>query len=70
MRAPLVFYGSSETHGWAYKAAEWLGLGRRAFRQVPVTEDFTVRIDALEQLIAEDRAADLNHLPLSARRAP
>lgn len=59
MRAPLVFYGSSETHGWAYKAAEWLGLGRRAFRQVPVTEDFTVRIDALEQLIAEDRAAGL-----------
>lgn len=58
-RAPLVFYGSSETHGWASKAAEWLGLGRRAFRQVPVQDDFTVRIDALEQLIAQDRAAGL-----------
>ncbi|HEY0930311.1 MAG TPA: pyridoxal-dependent decarboxylase [Gemmatimonas sp.] len=58
-QAPLVFYGSSETHGWAYKAAEWLGLGRRAFRQVPVHDDFTVRIDALEACIAADRAAGL-----------
>lgn len=56
---PLVFYGSAETHGWAFKGAEWLGLGRRAFRQVPTHEDFTIRVDALARMIADDRAAGL-----------
>jgi len=57
--APLVFYGSRETHGWAHKAAEWLGLGDRAFRQVPVHPDFTMQREALGQMIAADRAAGL-----------
>lgn len=57
--SPLVFYGSTETHGWANKAAEWLGLGSRAFRHVPVHDDFTIRVDALETQIAADRAAGL-----------
>jgi aromatic-L-amino-acid/L-tryptophan decarboxylase len=56
---PLVFYGSSETHGWARKAAEWLGLGVRAFRQVPVHPDFTMQREALERMIEADRAAGL-----------
>jgi glutamate/tyrosine decarboxylase-like PLP-dependent enzyme len=54
-----VFYGSSETHGWAHKAAEWLGLGDRAFRAVPVDADYRVRLDALRQMIETDRAAGL-----------
>src|SRR5215469_14848986 len=33
----LVFYASSQTHGWCQKAAELLGLGNRSFRRVPVT---------------------------------
>jgi glutamate/tyrosine decarboxylase-like PLP-dependent enzyme len=57
--APLVFYGSSETHGWARKAAEWLGLGDRAWRRVPVNADYTMDLDALARCIADDRAAGL-----------
>ncbi|AMW05089.1 pyridoxal phosphate-dependent decarboxylase family protein [Gemmatimonas phototrophica] len=58
-QAPLVFYGSRETHGWAQKAAEWLGLGVRAFRQVPVRPDFTMQHELLKDMIAADRAAGL-----------
>lgn len=57
--APLVFYGSSETHGWALKAAEWLGLGRHAFRQVPVADDYTLRVDLMQEMIESDRAAGM-----------
>ncbi|MBL0172654.1 MAG: amino acid decarboxylase [Gemmatimonadaceae bacterium] len=58
--APLVFYGSSETHGWAGKAAEWLGLGHRAFRRVPVDAAYRMDLVALEQMLAADRAAGLD----------
>ena len=57
--SPLVFYGSSETHGWARKASEWLGLGDRAFRRVPVDREFRIDLAALERLMAEDREAGL-----------
>jgi glutamate/tyrosine decarboxylase-like PLP-dependent enzyme len=57
--SPFVFYGSSETHGWAHKAAEWLGLGDRAFRAVPVDANYRVRLDALQEMIETDRAAGL-----------
>lgn len=60
LRKPLVFYGSVETHGWAQKAAEWLGLGRRAFRQVPVDRDYRIDVDALNSMIAADRLAGLD----------
>lgn len=59
-RAPLVFYGSVETHGWAQKAAEWLGLGRRAFRQVPVDREFRMDVQALTAMLIADRAAGLD----------
>jgi len=59
-RAPLVFYGSTETHGWASKAAEWLGLGDRAFRRVPVDADFRIDLGALARQIDDDRAAGLD----------
>jgi glutamate/tyrosine decarboxylase-like PLP-dependent enzyme len=54
---PLVFYGSAETHGWVHKAAEWLGLGSRAFRALPVDAEYRVRLDALRDMLATDRAA-------------
>jgi glutamate/tyrosine decarboxylase-like PLP-dependent enzyme len=57
--APLVFYGSSETHGWARKAAELLGLGARAFRRVPVDAEYRVDVAALARTVADDRAAGL-----------
>lgn len=56
---PLVFYGSTETHGWARKAAELLGLGHRAFRQVPVDSEYRMDLAALRSMLAMDRAAGL-----------
>lgn len=57
--SPLVFYGSTETHGWAHKAAEWLGLGDRAFRAVPVDAEYRIDLDALRTMLDADRAAGL-----------
>jgi aromatic-L-amino-acid decarboxylase len=51
----LVFYGSGETHSWARKAAELLGLGNSAFRRVPVTAAYQVDLPALRSAIAADR---------------
>jgi glutamate/tyrosine decarboxylase-like PLP-dependent enzyme len=56
---PFVFYGSSETHGWARKATEFMGLGNRAFRRVPVRPDFTMDTSQLATMVAADRAAGL-----------
>ena len=56
---PFVFYGSRETHGWARKAAELLGLGNRAFRRVPVDAAYRIDLEALESMLAADRAAGL-----------
>jgi len=53
----LLVYASAETHGWLAKACEFLGLGRRAFRPVPVGEDFRVNVPAMAAMIAADRAA-------------
>ncbi len=55
-KAPrLVFYGSSETHGWAQKAANLLGLGSSAFRPIPVDSDFRIQVSQLKKTIQEDR---------------
>ncbi len=53
----LVMYGSTETHGWAQKAAELLGLGNRAFHRVPVDDQFRINIDALREAVDEDKRA-------------
>jgi aromatic-L-amino-acid decarboxylase len=57
----LVFYGSSETHGWAQKAAELLGLGNEALRRIPVDQEYRIDVARLEAAIASDRRA--GHLP-------
>jgi len=51
----LVFYGSSETHGWCRKAAELLGLGNSAYRRVAVGADYRVDVEAVRKLIESDR---------------
>jgi aromatic-L-amino-acid/L-tryptophan decarboxylase len=51
----LVFYASSETHGWCQKAAELLGLGNSAFRRVQTHRDFRMDVAALRALIEEDK---------------
>ena len=53
----LTMYGSTETHGWAQKAAELMGLGNRAFRRVAVNDDFKINLSALRRSVDEDRAA-------------
>jgi aromatic-L-amino-acid/L-tryptophan decarboxylase len=53
----LIFYGSAETHGWAQKAAEFTGLGNRAFRRIDVDKDFRIKLDDLRQAVDEDRRA-------------
>ena len=57
---PLV-YGSSETHNCVIKGAAVIGIGADNFRKVPVDNDYRIRIDALQRMIREDRAA--GHLP-------
>jgi len=51
----LVFYASSETHGWCRKAAELLGLGNSALRRVPVDANYRMDLEALRVLIESDR---------------
>lgn len=56
-RPRLLLYGSTETHGWARKAVELLGLGNSAFRRIPVDAGYRIDLDALRRAVAEDRAA-------------
>jgi glutamate/tyrosine decarboxylase-like PLP-dependent enzyme len=58
-RQRLTFYGSTETHNWARKAAELLGLGNRSFRRVPVDADYRIDVEALKGMVREDRAAGM-----------
>jgi aromatic-L-amino-acid decarboxylase len=52
----LRIYASSELHYCHEQAAELLGMGREAVRNVPVDDQYRMRLDALAQMIAEDRA--------------
>lgn len=53
----LLVYGSTETHSWATKAVELMGLGRDAYRQIPVTASHTIDLPQLQLQIEQDRAA-------------
>jgi aromatic-L-amino-acid/L-tryptophan decarboxylase len=53
----MVCYGSTETHGWARKAVELLGLGNAAFRRIAVDRDYRLDLKVLRRAVAEDRAA-------------
>ena len=57
----LMYYASTETHSSVRKGVELLGLGSKSLHIIPVTEDFTIDIDALKSAINEDRQA--GHLP-------
>lgn len=54
---PLAVYASTEVHSSNQKAVELLGLGSAAFRKVPVNDDYTIDIDALDAALASDRDA-------------
>lgn len=56
--SPALFtlYGSTEMHSSIQKAVELLGFGSDALRLVPVNADFEIDVDALERMLAADRA--------------
>jgi len=58
-RGRFVFYGSTETHNWARKAAELMGLGNRSFRRVPVDLEYRIDVAALARMVEQDRAAGM-----------
>lgn len=59
-RPRMTFYGSAETHGWAKKAAELLGLGHRSFRRIEVDGERRIRMDALRDAVRRDRDKGLH----------
>ena len=62
----LTFYGSTETHSWAVKASELMGLGNSGFRTVPVDANFRVGVEALRAKIKKDRAAGMKPFAIIA----
>lgn len=59
LAARTTVYASTEVHSCAQKAIELLGLGNRALRKAPVDSEYRVDLQALESMIAADRAAGL-----------
>jgi glutamate/tyrosine decarboxylase-like PLP-dependent enzyme len=55
----LTVYASVEVHSSVQKAAELLGFGSNHLHKIPVNDDFTINLSALEEAIAADRRADL-----------
>ena len=53
----LTIYGSQETHAWITKACELMGLGRSAFRALPVNDAYQIRTEDLRQAIRADKVA-------------
>ena len=59
----MLIYGSLETHMWARKSMEFLGMGRRSLRQIPVDNEHRIVVAELEKQIEADRAA--GHQPIA-----
>jgi len=55
----LCVYCSEHAHSSIDKAVILLGLGHGALRHVPADDRFRMRVDALREAIAKDRAANL-----------
>jgi glutamate/tyrosine decarboxylase-like PLP-dependent enzyme len=54
---PLVVYGSTETHSWAKKACDIMGLGRQGFCAVAVDTAHRIDLAACRRAIEADLAA-------------
>jgi aromatic-L-amino-acid decarboxylase len=55
----LTVYASTEVHSCNQKAVETLGLGTSGMRYVPVNDDYTIDLKALERKVAGDKAAGM-----------
>ncbi|MEZ0327076.1 MAG: aspartate aminotransferase family protein [Fimbriimonas sp.] len=51
----MAVYGSTETHSWARRAVELLGLGRQSLRLIQTNEDLTINVSELRASIRQDR---------------
>lgn len=58
-QAPQVVYCSAETHGWARRAVEVLGIGNRWLRRVGVDGRYRMDVGELRRRMDEDRRAGL-----------
>jgi aromatic-L-amino-acid/L-tryptophan decarboxylase len=56
-QSDLVVYASEQCHYSIDKSVDLLGLGRESLRKIPTDERFHIRLDALREQIARDRAA-------------
>jgi len=54
---PLTVYASTEVHSSNQKAVELLGLGSFCLRKIPVNDDFTINLKALDAAMQADREA-------------
>ncbi len=52
----LLVYASEQCHYSIDKSVDILGMGRNSLRKIPTDERFHIRIDALREQIARDRA--------------
>jgi len=55
VREPCAVYVSEERHVSVDKAVDAIGLGRNALRTLPTDDKFQVRLDALEEAVAQDK---------------
>ena len=64
IRDRWAVYASEERHVSVDKAVDCIGLGRNALRVLPTNSKFEVRLDALEEAIAQDKANGVRPLCL------
>lgn len=55
IRERWAVYTSEERHVSVDKAVDAVGVGRKGLRTVPTDDEFRIRLDALEAVIAEDK---------------
>src|SRR5919106_260324 len=58
----LVVYASEQCHYSIDKSVDILGMGRQSLRKIPTDDRFHIRLDALQERIAQDR--DDGYLPV------
>ncbi len=58
-RPDLVVYTSEQSHSSIEKGAIAVGIGQKNVRKVPTDDAFRMRVDALRDLVAKDKAAGL-----------
>lgn len=66
LQGSAAVYGSDQNHVSVDKAVDAIGIGRSNYRKLPTDERYRVRLDLLEQAIAEDRARGVRPLCIAA----